>query len=334
MASSSANSSSSRLVKLEVEAGGKEDALASAVQDSTLHSTGLVVGVVAIWMACNVTLGTANKAIFSIIGFKYPVFLTMCHMIASHSMSALYLALYDSDSKAPKPETIRRVWMLSVTFCLSITLNNIGLKYVFVSFYEILSACTAPITMLIAVLMQGKRFHPATYCSMLPLCGGVMLCVKGELNFHIIGFICCGTATVLRGAKSVIQGMLMSDGEKLSPMQLLFHMSRPCILFTGVWCALAEYSAITADPKTYAMKTWMMVGVSSMLAVGLNLFTFLVTFYTSAVTLQVLGQLKVVASILFSVSVFHNQISPLAAVGTCVTICGMIMYARTKSWSA
>ena len=48
----------------------------------------------------------------------------------------------------------------------------------------------------------------------------------------------------------------------------------------------------------------------------------------------VLGQLKVVASILFSVSVFHNQISPLAAIGTCVTICGMALYARTKSWEA
>lgn len=321
--------------RLEVAApAAPADQLAKAVDDSSIHSTGLVLAVVLIWMACNVSIGTANKAIFSLIGFKYPVFLTLCHMLASHIMSGIYLALYDKSSTKPKAETIKRVWLLSVTFCLSITLNNIGLKYVFVSFYEILSACTAPITMLLAVCIQGKRFHPVTYFSMLPLCGGVMLCVKGELNFHIMGLLCCGTATVLRGAKSIIQGMLMSDGEKLTPMQLLFHMSRPCILFTGVWCALAEYSHIVADPKTYTPNTWMMVGVSSMLAVGLNLFTFLVTFYTSAVTLQVLGQLKVVASILFSVSVFHNQISPLAAIGTCVTICGMALYARTKSWEA
>lgn len=318
---------------LEIEKAPAPDAMAAAVSASpAIHSAGLVLAVVAIWMACNVSIGTANKAIFSIIGFKYPVFLTMCHMLASHIMSGIYLSLYDKDGKPPKAETIKRVWLLSVTFCLSITLNNIGLKYVFVSFYEILSACTAPITMVLAVAIQGKRFHPVTYFSMLPLCGGVMLCVKGEINFHIMGLICCGTATVLRGAKSVIQGMLMSDGEKLTPMQLLFHMSRPCIFFTAVWCALAEYSLIVADPKAYLPNTWMMVGVSSLLAVGLNLFTFLVTFYTSAVTLQVLGQLKVVASILFSVSVFHNQISPLAAVGTAVTICGMALYARTKSW--
>ena len=331
MSTAMSGSKSGSYSQLEVTAA-PTDSLATAVKDASIHSTGLVVAVVLIWMGCNVSIGTANKAIFSLIGFKYPVFLTLCHMVASHVMSGIYLALYDKGGKAPKAETIKRVWVLSVTFCLSITLNNIGLKYVFVSFYEILSACTAPITMLLAVFLQGKRFHPVTYFSMLPLCGGVMLCIKGELNFHVMGLICCGTATVLRGAKSIIQGMLMSDGEKLTPMQLLFHMSRPCILFTGVWCGLSEYALIAADPKTYMQKTWMMVGVSSMLAVGLNLFTFLVTFYTSAVTLQVLGQLKVICSILFSVSIFHNQISSLAAIGTCIAICGMALYARTKSW--
>ena len=181
--------------------------------------------------------------------------------------------------------------------------------------------------------LQGKRFHVATYASMLPLCGGVMMCVKGEVNFHIMGLICCGTATVLRGAKSVIQAMIMSDSdEKLSPMELLFYMSRPCILFTAVWCGIAEAGLIAADAKARNMQTWLLVGMSSLLAVGLNLFTFLVTFYTSAVTLQVLGQLKVVCSIMLSVAIFGNEVSPLAKLGSVVTICGMVGYARTKSW--
>ena len=89
-----------------------------------------------------------------------------------------------------------------------------------------------------------------------------------------------------------------------------------------------------ADPKSRNPETWMMIGFSSLLAVGLNLFTFLVTFYTSPVTLQVLGQLKVVCSILLSVAIFGNEVSKLATIGTGITICGMAMYARTKGWSA
>ena len=46
----------------------------------------------------------------------------------------------------------------------------------YVSFYEILSACTAPITLVLTMIMQGKRYHAATYFSMLPLMCGVMMC--------------------------------------------------------------------------------------------------------------------------------------------------------------
>ena len=310
-------------------------ASSASLSDVKQASTIVTLACVVVWMTCNVSIGSANKAIFTLVGFKYPVLLTMCHMIASHIMSGIYLTCKQPDKKAPSAATIKRVWMLSVTFCLSITLNNIGLKYVYVSFYEILSACTAPITLVLTMIMQGKRYHAATYFSMLPLCCGVMMCVKGEVNFHIMGLICCGTATVLRGAKSVIQAMIMSDSEeKLSPMELLFNMSRPCFLFTAIWCATSESTDIIADPKSRDPETWILIGLSSLLAVGLNLFTFLVTFYTSPVTLQVLGQLKVVFSILLSVAIFGNEVSKLAAIGTCITICGMALYARTKNWSA
>ena len=103
---------------LEQGAAPAPDAMVTAVSNSNIHSTGLVLAVVLTWMACNVSIGTANKAIFTIIGFKYPVFLTMCHMLASHTMSGIYLSLYDKDGKPPKTETIKRVWLLSVTFCL------------------------------------------------------------------------------------------------------------------------------------------------------------------------------------------------------------------------
>ena len=40
---------------------------------------------------------------------------------------------------------------------------------------------------------------------MVPMCGGVMLCTAGELNFNMIGFVAVVSATLLRGVKSIIQ---------------------------------------------------------------------------------------------------------------------------------
>jgi hypothetical protein len=52
----------------------------------------------------------------------------------------------------------------------------------------------------------------------------------------------------------------------------------------------------------------------------LNLSNFLVVKYTSAVTLQVLGNLKIVCALFLSLFIFGNELSTMAAIGAAVTI--------------
>jgi hypothetical protein len=55
-----------------------------------------------------------------------------------------------------------------------------------------------------------------------------------------------------------------------------------------------------------------------------------VTFYTSAVTLSVLGNVKSVLVIIASLGIFRNTISPLTVVGTIITLCSAGFYSRGK----
>ena len=52
--------------------------------------------------------------------------------------------------------------------------------------------------------------------------------------------------------------------------------------------------------------------------------------FTSAVTLQVLGNIKIVFAIGISLFIFGNELSAMAAVGSVITIAGAWMYSWAK----
>ena len=313
--------------------------------------TVIVAGTVLAWMVCNALTAESNRVLFDIMGYRFPALLGTCQMIAAYTMSGIFLAFKGgtapetkavqpickdraTTTKSMRPWTREGAWVVPAAYCSSIVLNDFGLKYVFPSFFKALSACTTLVTMLLAVLVQGKRYHAHSYFSMVPLGVGVVACtVTGDLEHTGIGALCCGTAVVLNGVRSVAQDMLVHncEGGALSPMRLLFYMSRQSILILSTWCMITERSRIMEDPKTYLPQTWAMISVSSTLAVGIHLATLLITFYTSAVTLQVLVLLQAVASGIFSVAVWHGQVPLRAIAGACATVVGVMLYTRAPS---
>jgi len=75
---------------------------------------------------------------------------------------------------------------------------------------------------------------------------------------------------------------------------------------------------------------WITLVFSSCVAFCMNLCNLLVTFYTSAVTLSVLGNVKSVLVIVVSLSIFRNRISGLTIAGTVITLCSAALYSQEK----
>merc|ERR1719446_1146033 len=70
----------------------------------------------------------------------------------------------------------------------------------------------------------------------------------------------------------------------------------------------------------------MLLVLSGLNACLLNIANFLVTFYTSAITLQVLGNVKNCVAIGVSVLIFHNPLRASQAFGMSVTLFGVWVY--------
>jgi drug/metabolite transporter (DMT)-like permease len=283
------------------------------------------------WFVLNIIIGNLNGWILR-SGFEYPVLLTTVHMILCWLLSGIALMSCMHPGPAARPanlSAIRKVRTLSLAFCASVACGNIALQYIYVSFAQMVTAAGPLFTIMLMYTMTGKRYSRAAYASMLPMCGGVMMCTAGELNFHWLGFLAVVAATLLRGVKSIIQGRLLTSPEdKFDSLTLLFHMSGCSIAPLGCYVALFESQALF-DPRLQsdgALGRWGLVTLSGVVAFFLNLCNFVVTKKTSAVTLQVLGNVKVVFSIAVSLLVFGNAVSSWSVAGGIITLAGVAAY--------
>ncbi|GAV74489.1 TPT domain-containing protein [Cephalotus follicularis] len=290
------------------------------------------------WYSSNIGVLLLNKYLLSNYGFKYPIFLTLCHMLACSIFSCVaisWLKIVPIQAMKSRLQFIK-ISALGLIFCLSVVGGNISLKYLPVSFNQAVGATTPFFTAVFAYLMTLKLEACLTYITLIPVVTGVIIASGGEPSFHLFGFIVCISATAARALKTVLQGILLSsEGERLNSMNLLMYMAPVAVAFLLPVSLLMEegvlgitISTARSDPRFL----WYLL-FNSALAYFVNLANFLVTKHTSALTLQVLGNAKGAVAVVISVMIFKNPVSVTGMLGYSLTVFGVILYSEAKKRS-
>ncbi|BAB09676.1 phosphate/phosphoenolpyruvate translocator protein-like [Arabidopsis thaliana] len=293
------------------------------------------IGLVASWYSSNIGVLLLNKYLLSNYGFKYPIFLTMCHMTACSLLSYVAIAWL----KMVPMQTIRsrvqffKIAALSLVFCVSVVFGNISLRFLPVSFNQAIGATTPFFTAVFAYLMTRKKEAWLTYFTLVPVVTGVVIASGGEPSFHLFGFLMCIAATAARALKSVLQGILLSsEGEKLNSMNLLLYMAPIAVVLLLPATLIMEKNVVgitIALARDDFRIVWYLL-FNSALAYLVNLTNFLVTNHTSALTLQVLGNAKGAVAVVVSILIFKNPVSVTGMLGYSLTVCGVILYSEAK----
>ncbi|KAL8146481.1 putative sugar phosphate/phosphate translocator At3g11320 [Apium graveolens] len=296
------------------------------------------IGLVSAWYISNIGVLLLNKYLLSNYGFKYPIFLTLCHMTACSLLS--YVAIVWL--KIVPLQTIRsrlqflKISALSLVFCASVVSGNVSLRYLPVSFTQAIGSTTPFFTAVFAYLMTKKREAWLTYAALVPVVTGVVIASGGEPSFHLFGFIMCVAATAARALKSVLQGILLSsEGEKLNSMNLLLYMAPVAVIFLLPATVLMEHNVVgitVALARNDVKIIWYLL-FNSALAYCVNLTNFLVTKHTSALTLQVLGNAKGAVAVVVSILIFRNPVSVTGMMGYFLTVIGVVLYSEAKKRS-
>lgn len=310
--------------------------LPQSVGSSNKKSVSLfTAGLIAAWYCSNIGVLLLNKYLLSNYGFKYPIFLTMCHMTACALLSYIAIAWM----KLVPMQSIRsriqfyKISALSIIFCASVVSGNISLRFLPVSFTQAIGATTPFFTAVFAYLMTFRRETWMTYATLVPVVAGVVIASGGEPSFQLYGFIMCLAATAARALKSVLQGILLSsEGEKLNSMNLLLYMAPIAVLVLLPATLIIEPNVlgITVALARKDSKIVIYLLINSAVAYCVNLTNFLVTKHTSALTLQVLGNAKGAVAVVVSILLFRNPVSITGMLGYTLTVFGVILYSEVK----
>ncbi|TYH89592.1 hypothetical protein ES332_D01G273600v1 [Gossypium tomentosum] len=287
------------------------------------------------WYGSNIGVLLLNKYLLTYCGFKYPIFLTMCHMLASSLLSYVaiaWLKVVPMQAIGSKKQFIK-IFGLSSVFCFSVVLGNVSLQYLPVSFNQAIGATTPFFTAVFAYVMMKKTESWVTYLTLLPVVAGVIIASGAEPSFHLFGFLMCVSATAARASKSVLQAILLSsEEEKLNSMNLLMYMAPIAVVILLPATLLMERNVI-AITMALARKDTIVVYYllfNSSLAYFVNLTNFLVTKHTSALTLQVLGNAKGAVAVVVSIIIFKNPVSLMGMLGYSLTVVGVLLYNESK----
>lgn len=302
---------------------------------SQRKQTLFIVSLVLLWYSSNIGVLLLNKYLLSNYGFRFPIFLTMCHMSACAILSyvsIVFLKIVPLQTVKSRSQ-LAKIATLSTVFCGSVVGGNISLRYLPVSFNQAVGATTPFFTALFAYLMTFKREAWVTYATLVPVVAGVVIASEGEPGFHLYGFIMCISATAARAFKSVLQGILLSsEGERLNSMNLLLYMSPIAVL-------VLLPAALIMEPKVLEVIVslgrqhkflWLLLLINSTMAYSANLLNFLVTKHTSALTLQVLGNAKGAAAVVISILLFRNPVTFIGIAGYTMTVLGVAAYGEAK----
>ncbi|XP_071790641.1 uncharacterized protein [Asterias amurensis] len=293
------------------------------------------------WLFMSIGLSNINKWVFSEEHFSYPLFLTTLHMLSScifGSVAIRYTPLgaafgEGNDRLRMPPKSTLKIFILSVVFTLAIAFGNIALQHLYISFLKMVFALTPLVTVGLSRLCFQRPVDSYVLMSMVPLCCGSMFCITGEVNFSIFGFVAAVAATILRALKSLLQGVLLKE-QRIDSIRLLYHMSIPSFIMLLIATAILEPSAIFELNIWAKARLFGFILLSCFCAVGYNIMNFMVTFYTSPIGLQVLGNISIVLDVIVSLVVFQNELSLLSFGGIVGVMIGTMMYqeAGTVKW--
>ncbi|XP_074643816.1 uncharacterized protein LOC141900705 [Tubulanus polymorphus] len=282
------------------------------------------------WFIAGLTLSNLNKYIFQQHNFNYPIRLSVAQVFMCYLVTKIILERTSFREHHSKLEwkCWKKLSILSVIFCASVAIGNMGISFGSVSFSKMILSITPVITAILSRIITKTKKTSITYLSMVPVCLGTLMCVLGETDFVWSALVANLLSATLKSGKTISQGLLLKD-ENMNSLSLLYYISIPCVPMLIV---VAFVTNQTPDATSTELSSFATINVLFLLVLdGLvcaiyNVLTFLVTYHTHDLTVALLGNVMTVFNILLSVVIFGTGLSVTSVCGMIVTLSGIWMY--------
>ncbi|CAO3684368.1 unnamed protein product [Rhizopus stolonifer] len=284
------------------------------------HPIGLIATVVAFYFIISLSVVFLNKIIMSgSTKFDFALFVTWYQLV----VALVILVIWSELGKRNKLLSIippyeydttiaRKVSPLTGVYVGMLVLNNLCLKYVEVTFYQVARSLSINFTILFTYLILGKKTTGAA----LVACGivffGFAIGSYGEINFSWAGIIygVGSSAFVALYGIYVQKTLAVVDNNH---WKLLHYNTTTAILYLSVLVLLSGEitEIIETSEAIYDLGFWILMTITGITGFAINIAMFLQVKYTSALTNTISGTAKSCVQTILAAMIFQNEISGL-----------------------
>ncbi|XP_073303775.1 UDP-xylose transporter 1 [Primulina huaijiensis] len=283
-----------------------------------------VIGALFLSVASSVSIVICNKALMSHLGFPFATTLTSWHLMVTYFSlhAALRLNLFEN-----KPIDMKTVTLFGLLNGVSIGFLNLSLGFNSIGFYQMTKLAIIPFTVLLETLFLKKQFSEKIKSSLLILLLGVGIASVTDLQLNFVGTILSLLAIVTTCVGQILTNTIQKR-LNVSSTQLLYQSApfQAAILFVSGPFLDQFLTKKNVFAYKYSTVVLGFIILSCLIAVFVNLSTFLVIGKTSPVTYQVLGHLKTCLVLAFGYTLLHDPFTSRNIFGILIAIVGMGMY--------
>jgi GDP-fucose transporter C1 len=230
-----------------------------------------------------------------------------------------------------KLSVAKAVLPLSIIFVGMITFNNLCLKYVEVSFYNVARSLTIVINVIFTFFLLGEKTSINTLFCLAVVIVGFFVGSDGEVNFSMIGTIFGVLSSCFVSLNAVftkkVMGFVDNDKWKLAyynnvNASLLFL---PLIFLTGEHEIIAKYSYLL-----YSAYFWTMMLIAGVLGFLIGIVTVMQINITSPLTHNISGTAKACVQTVLAYIIWQNDSTLKGNIGVVLVIIGSAVYAYVR----
>jgi len=305
-----------------------------------------------LWYAFSVTLVVYNKWILNSWegGFKYPVTISMVHMIMKLLLSVLAVKFFCRDQESRTDQLAvaesgmaKLTWStymcsavpVGVTTALDIAASNASFLYVSIPLYTIVKSSSILFVLFFSILYRLQPIQFSLIIVVFLISAGVVMAVYGDTDFSALGFGLVLGASCVGGYRWALTQLLMVQiGSKLSALHTIYYIS-PAAAVTLIPFSLWLEGADLFSSKF--VQEFHLFTLALMNTVGAGIFAFAMILVelelikrTSSLSLAAISYVKQFLQIFLAMVVFGTVITLLNVFGMLLTVVGLFLYTYLK----
>ncbi|EEA04756.1 uncharacterized protein CMU_038220 [Cryptosporidium muris RN66] len=280
----------------------------------------------------------------------FPIFMSWAQQLIGMLVMSTFLTIRglvsgnkEVSANIPLSKRLHRykyaVWV-ALCFCMNISFNNRCLMYTKISMYAIAKSTTVCYSLILQYLLLGIKVKLSSALSCFVIVGGVIVSLTDNtFGLNPKAFLLGTISSFFQSFYSIAVKYTVPHCDN-STTELLLHVQElSCVIFLIIayfWGELTEVlnSQIFAfvSAPSVALKLWLKMAGSAILAISLNQCCYLVVSLTTPVTYNVIGLVKQGLQTAGGFIFWKEPIKPGPVIGACLTFTGSAFYTTTKLW--